>query len=139
MTDNLMESLKRLLINNIEPKETYALDPTDTNIEHEPTLNKIKYIKNASNISFRILNVDETLRFNVEGLNYIYFLEQIGLLTSRHRDDLFNQLQELEHETITCNDIKWCLLSLIAPNITKEQQIFLDFVLANTKETRQLQ
>ncbi len=140
MTDKLIESLKLLLINSMDPKTIRPTDPVDANIEQsEVSVNQIDYIKDASDPSFRILDLNETLRFNIDSLNYIYFLEQIGLLSAKHREKLFNHLQEIEHETITCNDIKWCLLSLIAPSITKEQQIFLDFVLANTKETRQLQ
>lgn len=138
MKDSLLESLKRLLINSIDPKNSIDMQSSTDNIQqHESISHQTKHIKKASSKSIRVLNIDELLRFDEDSLNYIYFLKQIGLLSSQHRECLLNQLLDLEQENITCNDIKWCLLSLIAPDITKEQQIFLDFVLeqkANTSE-----
>ena len=134
MKDNLLDALKQLLINSVDQQHIEQLISKDS-LQEEQSL-EIKNIRNASNQSFRVLDWSEKDRFSEESLKYLYFLEQIGILSYKNREQLLEQLLATDTDTITPSEIKWAILGLLDDVLSIEEQTFLDYVLSKETNSR---
>lgn len=134
MKDNLLDALKQLLINSVDQQHIEQLISEDS-LQEEQSL-EINNIRNASNQSFRVLDWSEKDRFSEESLKYLYFLEQIGILSYKNREQLLEQLLATDTDTITPSEIKWAILGLLDDVLSIEEQTFLDFVLSKETNSR---
>ena len=134
MKNSLLEALKELLVNALEPHQAQAIIDDKVLIETDDAQVAPIRVGSASAHSFRILNGFEQHRFSQEALWPLLHIEQIGFLSPDMREQLLDELLTSEVEVITHNDVKWALLNLTYNVTSAEQRLFLDFVLSQESQ-----
>ena len=91
MNDDLLLALKKLLEHGVGASLLAKIKEKDIDIEL-PQLPDITHLQSTSDSSFRILHELEIQQFSDEGLDYLYFLENLGFLTRQSQEVLLNSL-----------------------------------------------
>ena len=88
--------------------------------------------------SFRVFNEEECMLIDTPCRNFIFALEQQGILTPRTREIVIHQTLELIHEGIDLNLLKWVTLMVLfnMPNCEKALAHMESLVLTNAFETQ---
>lgn len=128
MKDNLLEALKQLLIDSVDPSKLGQISESeDWLVEQEN--NHAIYVNQASSNSIRVLDWLERERLSDEAIRFIWFLEQIKVLNKANKEQLIENLLSTDSELITRNEVKWAVLGMLEPAMNTDQQTFINFVL----------
>lgn len=66
--------------------------------------------KKQNSKSFRVYSFEENIKINMEARSFIMKAEQIGILNTKSREIVINQLLQLEQLQADLNDAKWAIL-----------------------------
>ncbi len=70
--------------------------------------------------SLRIYRADEMTQLTAEGIGFIHYLEQNGVLTPAVREQIIDRAQALESHPISLDQLKWVILMVLFNQPTEE-------------------
>lgn len=73
--------------------------------------------------SIRIFSPDEVNKLGDEALTFIKTLEFVGVLNTRTKEILINQLMQLEQNYIGILDVKWVTFIILVSELEKKQNV----------------
>lgn len=131
MKDNLLDTLKDLLLESIEstlskPSQYQSNSESSIQESEEETLERVS---DASDNSFRIFDEEECVKLNIYCQNFLHRVERLGLLLPKGRESIINQLMESEADYIGFDEVKWTFINSLNATLTERELLFLDFIL----------
>lgn len=131
MKDNLLDTLKDLLLESIEntlskPKNELSNSENNNPSPDTKTVNKIS---DPSDKSFRILDEEECVKLNIYCQNFLHRVERLGLLLPTGREAIIDQLMDSEADYIGYDEVKWTFINSLNATLTERELVFLDFIL----------
>lgn len=133
MKDNLIDTLKNLLIDSIENtlgqrNKKDADLPSPAEETHTMTVDHVMAPQEGS---YRIFDEEECAKLDLYCRNFLLRVEQLGLLLPKGRESIIEQLLQSDSEIIGFDEAKWIFINSLNTTLTEEQLIFLDFVLSD--------
>lgn len=131
MKDNLLDTLKDLLLESIEntlSKPENELSNSENN-DQSPDTKTVNKIADPSDKSFRILDEEECVKLNIYCQNFLHRVERLGLLLPTGREAIIDQLMDSEADYIGFDEVKWTFINSLNATLTERELVFLDFIL----------
>ncbi len=69
-----------------------------------------------NNESLRVYSEQEKQKINLKNRNFLFFLENIGLLDPMQRELIISQVTSLNTKDISLNDFKWVVIMVLGNN-----------------------
>lgn len=135
MKDNLLNSLKHLLLSSVDnamgEDTTFELEENNS-LQSSP---RPIHLSDPTANSFRIYNEEEIEKFTPESRDMLSYLEQLGLIDTKLREQLIEALLQSDSTPVGPEEIKWALFSLMGNGqLTENTLLFLEFVLSRHKQ-----
>lgn len=80
--------------------------------------------------TLRIFSLEETYRINLEIRSFILSLEHIGVLDTKMREIVINQLMKLQQPSIDLIDAKWIVFFVLISRSNKNTQNLRSYLLS---------
>ncbi|WP_417763184.1 DUF494 family protein [Shewanella sp.] len=71
------------------------------------------YLAASNKHSFRIYTAEEMDKLDVECRGFLFFLEQINVLSFETREMVIDRVMELEESALVLEDLKWVILMVL--------------------------
>ncbi len=126
MKDSLLDDLKKLLIDSVDTKT--PIEAPDEQSDEAYEFEEVN-VNSPSEHSFRIYNLDECDKIDVDCRNFLLNIEKMNLITVKQREYILDKLMQSDANHVNMDEVRWTVLNALDDDLNEERLLFLDYVL----------